>query len=96
MPEAAARPSPEANWRYPGWAMVALSFVVLMASYGLLYVYSVFVPFLAEDLGLRRAAVAAPFSLCVVVYATLSLVSGRLTRTTVVRSGFASASTVAA
>jgi OFA family oxalate/formate antiporter-like MFS transporter len=69
----------EASARYYGWTIVALSFVVLTASYSLLYGYSVFVPFLAKDLALSRAAVSAPFSICIVVYSLMSLVSGRLT-----------------
>lgn len=64
---------------YYGWVIVALAFLALTASYGLLFAYTVFVPHLAADLGLGRAAVAAPFSVCVAVYSTLSLVTGRLT-----------------
>lgn len=69
----------EESASYYGWVIVALSFVVLLAAYGLLYVYSVFVPLLAEDLSLSRAEVSAPFSACVVVYSVTSLFSGRLT-----------------
>lgn len=69
----------ERSIRYYGWAVVALSFVVLTAAYALLYCYSVFVPYLAEDLGLSRAAVSAPFSFCVIAYSVTSLLSGRLT-----------------
>ena len=69
----------ELSPRYYGWTIVALSFVLMMASYTLLYCYSVFMPFLEQDLGLTRAEIAAPFSLCVIVYSTMSLVSGRLT-----------------
>ncbi len=64
---------------YYGWVIVALSVVSLTASYGLLFSYGVFIPFLAEDLGLDRATAAAPFSVSVAVYASLSLVTGRLT-----------------
>ncbi len=64
---------------YFGWVIVALAFVSLTASYGLLFGYSVFVPHLSEALGLSRAAVLAPFSVCVALYSLLSLVTGRLT-----------------
>ena len=61
----------ELSPRYYGWTIVALSFVLMMASYCLLYTYSVFVPSLEQDLGLTRAEIAAPFSLCVIVYSTV-------------------------
>jgi MFS transporter, OFA family, oxalate/formate antiporter len=64
---------------YYGWAIVALAFVSLMASYGLLFGYSVFVPHLASSLDLSRATVSAPFSVCVAVYSLMSLVTGGLT-----------------
>jgi len=69
----------EHSARYYGWVIVALSFVLMTASYSLLYAYSVFIPFLVEDLHLTRAEVSAPFSLCVVVYSVTSLITGRLT-----------------
>ena len=69
----------EESASYYGWVIVALSFVVLMASYGLLYSYSVFAPLLAENLSLSRAEVSVPFSACVITYSVTSLVSGRLT-----------------
>ncbi len=69
----------EQSVRYYGWIIVGLSFVLMMAAYCLLYCYSVFIPPLVRDLGLSRAEVSAPFSICVVVYSTMSLISGRLT-----------------
>lgn len=59
--------------------IVALSFVVVMASYGLLFSYAVFAPSFAEALSLDAAAVSAPFSVCVATYAILGLVAGRMT-----------------
>jgi OFA family oxalate/formate antiporter-like MFS transporter len=64
---------------YYGWVIVALAFAALMTSYSLLFGYSVFVPHLAGALDLSRAAVSAPFSVCVAVYSVLSLITGRLT-----------------
>ena len=64
---------------YYGWVIVALAFCSLTASYGLLFGYSVFVPHLADALDLSRAAVSAPFSVCVAFYSLLSLITGRLT-----------------
>lgn len=64
---------------YYGWVIVWLSFVVVMASYGLLFSYAVFAPSFAEALALDAAAVSAPFSVCVATYAILGLVTGRMT-----------------
>ncbi len=64
---------------YYGWVIVWLSFVVVMASYGLLFSYAVFVPSFADALSLDAAAVSAPFSICVATYAILGLVTGRMT-----------------
>jgi MFS family permease len=64
---------------YYGWIIVALAFLAALASYGLLYAYSVFVPTLVEELSLDRATAAAPMSFCIPTYALLSLVTGRLT-----------------
>lgn len=64
---------------YYGWVIVGLSFVVVMASYGLLFSYAVFAPSFMAALSLDAAAVSAPFSFCVATYAILGLVSGRMT-----------------
>lgn len=64
---------------YYGWVIVGLSFVVVMASYGLLFSYAVFAPSFSDALGLDAGAVSAPFSVCVAIYAILGLVTGRMT-----------------
>ncbi len=64
---------------YYGWVIVWLSFVVVMASYGLLFCYAVFATSFADALSLDAAAVSAPFSVCVATYAILGLVAGRMT-----------------
>ena len=69
----------ESGGIYYGWVIVVLSFVVVLASYGLLFSYAVFAPSFAEALSLDAAAVSAPFSVCVATYAILGLVTGRMT-----------------
>jgi len=64
---------------YYGWVTVWRSFVVVMASFGLLFSYAVFAPSFAEALSLDAASVSAPFSVCVATYAILGLVTGRMT-----------------
>jgi MFS transporter, OFA family, oxalate/formate antiporter len=72
-----SRPKPAGI--YYGWVIVGLCFIVLMASYGLLFSYAVFAPKFVADLSLDSASVSAPFSVCVAAYAILGLVAGRLT-----------------
>jgi MFS family permease len=64
---------------YYGWIIVGLSFVVVMAGYGLLFSYAVFAPSFVEALSLDAASVSAPFSVFVATYAILGLVTGRMT-----------------
>lgn len=62
-----------------GWFVVFGAFLVLATAYGLQFSYGVFLPEIARELGWDRSALAAPYSIFVLVYTTLSLITGRLT-----------------
>jgi hypothetical protein len=53
---------PPANFSF-GWVIVIASFIVLTVAYGLQFSYGIFLPFIADDLGLSRATATAPLSL---------------------------------
>ena len=62
-----------------GWVIVAASFLIFSVAYGLHFCYAVFLPYIANDLDLGRASVAAPLSAYIAVYSLLSVITGPLT-----------------
>ena len=62
-----------------GWLVVAGAFSVLTIAYGLQFSYGVFLPEMAESLGVDRSTLSLPYSLFVIGYTLLSLLAGRLT-----------------
>jgi OFA family oxalate/formate antiporter-like MFS transporter len=62
-----------------GWVIVTASFVILTVAYGVQFSYGVFLPHIMADLGLSRVQATAPFSLYVLVYTVMGLVSGTAT-----------------
>ena len=62
-----------------GWVIVAASFAILTIAYGVQFSYGVFLPHMMADLGLSRVEATAPFSLYVLVYTVMGLVSGPAT-----------------
>ena len=63
---------------YYGWVIVGAAFLVLAISYGMIFSYGVYLPELQKSLGEGAAIATLPFSCCVAVYCTLSLVTGRI------------------
>jgi MFS family permease len=62
-----------------GWVIVTASFVILTVAYGIQFSYGIFLPYVMADLGLNRVEATAPFSLYVLVYTVMGLVSGAAT-----------------
>jgi MFS family permease len=69
-----------------GWVIVGAGFSVLFCAYGLHFAYGVIVPHMSEELGLDRASATAPFSVYIVVFSLLSIITGRITDTVGPRS----------
>jgi MFS family permease len=69
---------PPANF-FLGWVIVIASFIVLTVAYGLQFSYGIFLPFIADDLGLSRATATAPLSLYILTYSLLTFATGPLT-----------------
>ncbi|MGE0823541.1 MAG: MFS transporter [Candidatus Binatia bacterium] len=62
-----------------GWIVTACAFLVLFLTYGIQYSFGVFLPFMLDELGWRRADIAGAFSLYTMVYSACSWFSGRFT-----------------
>ncbi|MBI5967699.1 MAG: MFS transporter [Deltaproteobacteria bacterium] len=63
---------------FPGWIIVAAGFLVLMASGGSHFAFSVFLIPLSEEFGWTRASTAGIFSLSVLIFGIGSIFSGRM------------------
>jgi len=64
---------------FPGWIIVAAGFLVMMASGGSYFAFSVFLIPLSEEFGWNRASTAGIFSLSVLIFGIGSIFSGRMT-----------------
>jgi MFS family permease len=64
---------------FRGWLIVAASFSILTVAYGVQFSYGVFLPHIMADLELNRVAATAPFSLYVLVYTVMGVISGPAT-----------------
>ena len=62
-----------------GWMVVAFAFTILCIAYGIQFTFGVFMPFISADTGWDRGSLSLPYSLYVLVYSALGVVSGRLT-----------------
>ncbi len=62
-----------------GWYVAAGAFAVLFLAYGLQFSYGLFVTGMARDLGWTRAETSLPYSVYVLGYMLLSVVTGRAT-----------------
>ncbi len=62
-----------------GWVIVAACFTILTVAYGVQFSYGVFLPHIMTDLGLDRVTATAPFSLYVLVYTVMGVVTGPAT-----------------
>lgn len=58
---------------------MACTFTTLCICYGIQFTYGVFMPFISADTGWDRGSLSLPYSLYVLVYSALGMVSGRLT-----------------
>ncbi len=59
-----------------GWVVVAGSFTVLMATYGIQFSFGVFMPEMAAEMGWSRTALSLSYAFYVFIYSSLGLVSG--------------------
>lgn len=64
---------------FAGWYVAAGAFAVLFLAYGLQFSYGLFVTGMANDLGWSRAETSLPYSVYVLGYMLLSVVTGRAT-----------------
>jgi len=58
--------------------VVAVAFLVMFVNYGVRSTQTVLIKGFSEDLGIGRAAASLPFTVCVLVYAFLAPLTGRL------------------
>ncbi len=63
---------------YYGWMVVGVAFLVMFVNYGVRGTQTIFVKEVAEDLGIGRGAVSLPFLVCIMIYAFLAPLTGRL------------------
>ncbi|MBC7229665.1 MAG: MFS transporter [Actinobacteria bacterium] len=63
---------------YYGWVVVGVAFMVMFVNYGVRGTQTIFVKEVADDLGIGRGAVSLPFLVCIMIYAFLAPVTGRL------------------
>lgn len=66
-------------WRYPGYTVVAASFLIQGTIVGAIFTYGVFLDMLQADLGWSRALIAAGSSLASLVMGMGAMAFGRLT-----------------
>ena len=64
---------------YYGWTVAAAASLVLFTTYGVQYSVGILLAAIEEDLGWDRAEVSLAFSIYVITYTTVSMVTGRLT-----------------
>ena len=64
---------------YYGWIVAAAAALVLFTAYGIQYSVGILLAAIEEDLGWDRAQVSLAFTLYVITYSTVSMVTGRLT-----------------
>lgn len=63
---------------YYGWVVVGVAFLVMFVNYGVRGTQTIFVKEIAGDLGIGRGAVSVPFLVCIMIYAFLAPLTGRL------------------
>ncbi|MBC7248398.1 MAG: MFS transporter [Actinobacteria bacterium] len=63
---------------YYGWIVVAVAFLVMFVNYGVRSTQTVLIKGFSEDLGIGRGAASLPFTVCILAYALLAPVTGRL------------------
>ena len=63
---------------YYGWVVVSVAFMVMLVNYGVRATQTVLIKGFSDDLGIGRAAASLPFTVCVLVYAFLAPVTGKL------------------
>ncbi len=63
---------------YHGWFVVGVAFLVMFVNYGVRSTQTVLIKGFSNDLHVGRAAASLPFTVCVLVYAFLAPVTGRL------------------
>jgi MFS family permease len=63
---------------YYGWVVVGVAFMVMFVNYGVRGTQTIFVKEIADDLGIGRGAVSVPFLVCILIYAFLAPLTGRL------------------
>lgn len=63
---------------YYGWFVVAVAFLVMFVNYGVRSTQTVLIKGFADDLGIGRGAASLPFTVCILAYAFLAPVTGRL------------------
>ncbi|MBN2026961.1 MAG: MFS transporter [Actinobacteria bacterium] len=63
---------------YYGWVVVGVAFMVMFVNYGVRATQTVLIKGFSEDLDIGRGAASLPFTICVLVYAFLAPVTGRL------------------
>ncbi len=63
---------------YYGWVVVAVAFLVMFVNYGVRSTQTVLIKGFSEDLGIGRAAASLPFTVCILAYAFLAPLTGRL------------------
>ena len=64
---------------YYGWVVAAAAALVLFTAYGIQYSVGILLAAIEEDLGWSRAEVSLAFTIYVITYTTVSVVTGRLT-----------------
>ena len=64
---------------YYGWTVAAAASLVLFTTYGVQYSVGILLAAVEEDLGWGRAQVSLAFSIYIITYTTVSMLTGRLT-----------------
>jgi sugar phosphate permease len=63
---------------YYGWIVVGVAFMVMFINYGVRSSQTVLIKGFSDELGIGRAAASLPFTFCILVYALLAPLTGRL------------------
>lgn len=63
---------------YYGWVVVGVAFMVMFVNYGVRATQTVLIKGFSQELDIGRGAASLPFTVCVLVYAFLAPVTGRL------------------
>jgi len=63
---------------YYGWVVVAVAFLAMFVNYGVRSTQTVLIKGFSRELDIGRAAASLPFTVCVLIYAFLAPVTGRL------------------